>query len=98
EAKITLAAPKKRHENLLEVLTNLHERGEKELARLCVDFADGLLKRQFGSGKISALRSEQLESFLLLLVFFNRERVYRSERLDLVAKLSRLGTELLVTG
>ena len=43
EPEVTLAAAEEREEDLTEVLAHLRERGQKELARRRVDFADRLV-------------------------------------------------------
>src|SRR5262249_35931678 len=70
QTHVALAAAEQRHEDLAEVLADLRERGQKELARRVVDLADGLLERLLGRGEIGALGRQEfltLERFLMLL-------------------------------
>src|SRR5439155_20324549 len=76
QAQIALAAAEQRHEDLAEVIANLGERREEEIARRRVDLTNRLLQRILGVVQVGALRREKLEPRHRLVVLLDREHVH----------------------
>src|SRR5437764_15379878 len=91
QPQIAFTTAKESHEDLSEILANLHERHRKQVAGGRVDFTNRLLKRKFRGGKIRPLRRQELQTLLLLLVFFDGKRIHGTEGVELIAKIDRFG-------
>jgi hypothetical protein len=96
ELEVALATAEQRHEDLTEVLADLRERRHEQLARGRVDLADRQRQRLLCRVQIRPLRRKELEALQLLLVLLDRQRVHRTERVELRAKLLGLVAQLVV--
>src|SRR4051812_48707747 len=96
ETKIALAAAEQRHEDVAEVLADLDESLEEEVARGRIDFPDRLLERPLRRSEIVALGGKKTKSFGLFFVLLDGEGIDRPQRVQLLANERRLGAQSLV--
>ena len=82
EPQVALAAAEHAQEDLPEVLADLRERGQEQLAGRTVDFANGLMQRLLGRHEVIALTGEELQSALLFLVLLDGQRVDRAQLVE----------------